>query len=47
MLEDEPLIRKLIVANLRAHGFAAVETAEGSQTIERYREAKEAGGRST
>ena len=38
VLEDEPLIRQLISANLITHGYAVETTAEGSETVRRYRE---------
>lgn len=39
VLEDEPLIRRLLVANLQGLGHEVDETDEGSVTIERYRDA--------
>lgn len=39
VLEDEPLIRQLIVSNLIAAGCEVTPTAEGSETVARYTEA--------
>ena len=36
VLEDEPLIRKLLVANLEQEGFEVVETEDGVDTAARY-----------
>ena len=43
VLEDEPLIRQLIVQNLKGSGCDVVPTADGSETVARYREAMETG----
>lgn len=43
VLEDEPLIRQLISVNLSAHGYEVESTAEGSDTVRRYREAMDKG----
>ncbi len=45
VLEDEPLIRQLIVSNLSAAGCEVTPTAEGSETIARYTEALLSGRR--
>ena len=39
VLEDEPLIRQLIVSNLTAAGCEVTATGEGSETVARYTEA--------
>lgn len=39
LLEDEPLIRQLIVSNLQAAGCEVTPTSEGSETVARYAEA--------
>ena len=39
VLEDEPLIRQLIVSNLTAAGCEVTPTSEGSETVARYTEA--------
>ena len=39
VLEDEPLIRQLIVSNLTAAGCEVTPTGEGSETVARYTEA--------
>ncbi len=39
ILEDEPLIRQLISANLATKGYQVTSTADGLQTIEKYRAA--------
>ena len=39
MLEDDVLLRNLIVRNLKGEGFEIVETADGSDTVKRYSEA--------
>lgn len=38
ILEDDPLVRSLIVRNLVSQGFEVVETADGNDTIKRYQE---------
>lgn len=45
VLEDEPLIRQLIVSNLTAAGCEVTPTSEGSETVSRYTEALHAGSR--
>jgi two-component system cell cycle sensor histidine kinase/response regulator CckA len=45
VLEDEPLIRQLIVSNLTAAGCEVTPTSEGSETVTRYTEALLAGSR--
>lgn len=45
VLEDEPLIRQLIVSNLTAAGCDVTPTSEGSETVARYTEALLAGTR--
>lgn len=39
VLEDDVLLRNLIVRNLKGEGFEIVETADGSDTVKRYSEA--------
>ncbi len=39
VLEDDLLLRNLIVRNLKAEGFEIVETADGTETVKRYSEA--------
>ncbi len=39
VLEDEPLIRQLIVSNLTSAGCEVTPTSEGSETVARYTEA--------
>lgn len=39
VLEDEPLIRQLMVSNLTAAGCGVTPTSEGSETVARYTEA--------
>lgn len=39
VLEDDVLLRNLIVRNLKNEGFEIVETADGSDTVKRYSEA--------
>ncbi len=39
ILEDDPLVRSLIVRNLVSQGFEVVETADGNDTLKRYQEA--------
>ncbi len=43
VLEDEPLIRQLLVANLRQGGFEVTETEDGVETVARYIEAFDRG----
>ncbi len=43
ILEDEPLIRQLIVANLTAAGCSVDQTADGAETVRHYQEALERG----
>ncbi len=43
VLEDEPLIRQLLSAQLTARGFAVEVTTDGVHTVDRYREAMERG----
>lgn len=38
VLEDDPLVRSLIVRNLSTQGFEVVESAEGSETVRLYQE---------
>jgi len=38
VLEDDPLVRSLIVRNLTSNGFEVVESAEGSETVRLYQE---------
>lgn len=38
ILEDDPLVRSLIVRNLVSQSFEVVETADGNDTIKRYQE---------
>ncbi len=45
VLEDEPLIRHLISQHLGMLGCETVETADGNETVARYREAMESGRR--
>jgi CheY-like chemotaxis protein len=45
VLEDEPLIRHLISQHLGLLGCETVETADGNETVARYREAMESGRR--
>ena len=45
VLEDEPLIRQLLVANLRQGGFEVAETGDGVETVARYIEAFDRGER--
>lgn len=45
VLEDEPLIRQLIVSNLTAAGCEVTPTSEGSETVARYTEALLQGNR--
>jgi serine/threonine protein kinase len=41
LLEDDALLRNLIVRNLKGEGFEVVETADGMDTVRVYREALE------
>ncbi|MBL9116511.1 MAG: response regulator [Verrucomicrobiaceae bacterium] len=43
ILEDDPLVRSLIVRNLVTQGFEVVETCDGNDTIKRYQEAFDEG----
>ncbi|MEM7385544.1 MAG: ATP-binding protein, partial [Verrucomicrobiota bacterium] len=43
VLEDDALVRQLVVATLRKEGYRIDETEEGSATVERYKEACEKG----
>jgi two-component system, cell cycle sensor histidine kinase and response regulator CckA len=43
VLEDEPLIRRLVTANLSQNGFHVTATADGVETVQRYRDALETG----
>jgi CheY-like chemotaxis protein len=45
VLEDDPMIRRLISVTLRRDGHEVVETADGYDTVRLYREAMEAGRR--
>jgi two-component system cell cycle sensor histidine kinase/response regulator CckA len=38
VLEDDPLVRSLIVRNLTSNGFDVTESAEGSETVRMYQE---------
>jgi two-component system cell cycle sensor histidine kinase/response regulator CckA len=38
VLEDEPLIRQLITANLQTHGYVVDTTTDGTETVRRYRQ---------
>ena len=38
VLEDDPLVRSLIVRNLTSNGFDVTESAEGSETVRIYQE---------
>jgi len=38
VLEDDPLVRSLIVRNLSSQGFEVVESAEGSETVRLYQD---------
>jgi CheY-like chemotaxis protein len=40
ILEDEPLIRRLIVSNLVAAGCEVTQTADGADTVEAYSKAR-------
>lgn len=43
VLEDDHLVRVLIVRNLESQGYEVVETVEGGETVARYQEAIAAG----
>lgn len=43
VLEDDPLVRSLIVRNLTSNGFDVAESAEGSDTVRLYQEAMNQG----
>lgn len=43
MLEDDPLVRALIVRNLTSQQYEVTETAEGSETVRAYQEARQNG----
>jgi len=43
ILEDDPLVRRLITRNLATQGFEVCETAEGTDTIRRYQESMDQG----
>ena len=43
ILEDDPLVRSLIVRNLVTQGFEVIETADGNDTIKRYQESMDQG----
>ncbi|MFT5107135.1 MAG: two-component system cell cycle sensor histidine kinase/response regulator CckA [Pseudoalteromonas tetraodonis] len=43
ILEDEPLVRQIMVRSLQSSGHELVETADGAETVARYLEAMEAG----
>lgn len=43
VLEDDPLVRSLIVRNLSTQGYEIVESAEGSETVRLYQEAMQEG----
>lgn len=43
ILEDEPLIRQLIVRNLESAGCEVTPTADGQETVDRYRQACDTG----
>ncbi len=43
VLEDDPLVRNLIVRNLSSQGFEITESAEGSETVRLYQESMQAG----
>lgn len=45
VLEDDPLVRSLIVRNLSSQGYEITETAEGSETVRMYQESLQAGRR--
>lgn len=43
VLEDDPLVRALIVRNLTSQQYEVTETAEGSETVRAYQEARQNG----
>ncbi|MCB1275516.1 response regulator [Prosthecobacter sp.] len=43
VLEDDPLVRSLIVRNLTSNGFDVTESAEGSETVRLYQESMSQG----
>jgi PAS domain S-box-containing protein len=43
VLEDDPLVRNLIVRNLASQGFEITESAEGSETVRLYQESMNQG----
>jgi CheY-like chemotaxis protein len=43
VLEDDPLVRSLIVRNLGTQGYEIVESAEGSETVRLYQESMQEG----
>ena len=43
ILEDDPLVRSLIVRNLVTQGFEVIETADGNDTIKKYQESLDEG----
>lgn len=43
VLEDDPLVRSLIVRNLSSQGYEITESAEGSETLRLYQESLQAG----
>jgi len=43
VLEDDPLVRALIVRNLTSQSYEVTETAEGSETVRAYQEARQNG----
>ncbi len=45
VLEDDPLVRSLIVRNLSSQGYEITETAEGSETVRVYQESLQSGRR--
>ena len=45
VLEDDPLVRSLIVRNLSSQGYEITETAEGSETVRAYQESLQNGRR--
>jgi PAS domain S-box-containing protein len=45
VLEDDPLVRSLIVRNLGSQGYEIAESVEGSETVRLYQEAMQEGRR--
>ena len=45
LLEDEPLVRQIMVRSLEGMGHEVVQTADGADTVARYLEALEVGSR--